>query len=320
MGLVNKLEQLSKYSTVVADTGAIEDIKLYAPQDATTNPSLLLKAAQIDDYKYIFEKSVKPYISKSIDIHLASIIMDIAVGFGVEILEIIPGRVSTEVDARLSFDTKKTIEYAKEIINKYHTFGVDRDRVLIKIAATWEGIMAASELEKSGIHCNLTLIFNKVQAIASANSRASLVSPFVGRVTDWYMKKNNLSNFPEVDIDPGVYSVKDIYRYFKFFGYDTMIMGASFRHILQVEALAGCDALTISPGLLKKLESNYNPLSNVLKGEIYHTNLVQIDTSKQNFEFLMKEDIMAYEKLAEGIKQFSVDTLKLESLVKDRLR
>ena len=317
---VTKLEQLRSMTTVVADTGAIGDIKIYNPQDATTNPSLLLKASLMAEYSYIFEKAIEKNKDVVIENRLNAIIADLSVCFGVEILKEIPGRVSTEVDARLSFNTEATINYAKDLISRYKEQGINKDRVLIKIASTWEGIQAAYELEKLGISCNLTLLFSLVQAVASAEAGVTLISPFVGRITDWYMKRDNLTDYPCVTIDPGVQSVKEIYYYFKQFDFDTIVMGASFRHVKQVEALSGCDALTIAPNLLNQLKSDTNILIQALNQCSLDQRASKIDAKEQNFRWLMNEDAMATEKLAEGIRQFSIDTNKLEKLILDRIK
>lgn len=320
MRVISKLEQLRMMTTVVADTGAIEEIKIFKPQDATTNPSLLLKASLMEEYRYIFEKAIDKNKDMDINNALNAIVLDLSVFFGVEILKEVPGKVSTEVDARLSFNTKATINYAKDLIARYEEQGVNKERVLIKIASTWEGIQAASELEKLGISCNLTLLFSLVQAVASAEAGVTLISPFVGRITDWYMKRDNLMDYPCVTLDPGVQSVKDIYCYFKQFNFNTIVMGASFRHVKQVEALSGCDALTIAPSLLNQLESDSNTLIQSLNQVNLGQQVSKIDASEQNFRWLMNEDAMATEKLAEGIRQFAIDTNKLEKIILNRLK
>ncbi|WP_235826873.1 transaldolase [Facilibium subflavum] len=300
---------------VVADTGDFTQIKKYQPQDATTNPSLLLKAVLMPEY----DEVVKSALSNTKDINKA--MLNISTAFGVEILKVVPGRVSTEVDARLSFDCEKTIEYARELIASYQAHGVDKDRVLIKIASTWEGIKAAEILEKEGVCCNLTLMFDLVQAIACAQSNVYLISPFVGRITDWYMKQQGQKDFPDVAEDKGVQSVKEIYQHYKKFGYQTVVMGASFRHVGQIEALAGCDALTISPELLAQLESDQASLVQQLSKDAVpladHTDTI-ID--EKMFRWAMNQNPMATEKLAEGIRKFAEDTVKLESIISQKIK
>jgi transaldolase len=307
---MNQLEQLKQYTTIVADTGDFQSIKAFAPQDATTNPSLILKAVQKDEYKPIMEKVARDHAGKSTN----EIVDHLLVAFGQEILKVIPGRVSTETDARLSFDTEGSIEKGRTLIRLYEAAGISRDRVLIKIASTWEGIRAAQVLEKEGIHCNLTLLFSLPQAIACADARVQLISPFVGRIYDWY-KKSSGTDYTGAD-DPGVQSVKRIYTYYRKFGYDTEVMGASFRNTSQIIELAGCDLLTISPELLQKLAESDAPLARKLvPAEAKNADIVKLTLDEKTFRSLLNEDAMATEKLAEGIRAFCVDAVKLDKLI-----
>ena len=311
---MDKLSQLKHFTRVVADSGDIEQIKAYQPEDATTNPSLILKAAQMPAYASIFEQARRACSHLQGSVYTAAVMDRLAVGFGVEILQHIPGRVSTEVNARLSFDTDGTVAEARNLIQLYESHNIPRERVLIKIAATWEGIKAARILEQEGIHCNLTLIFHPVQAAACAEAGATLVSPFVGRITDWYQKAEKRQDFPPVENDEGVQSVRTIYHYFKYFGYATTVMGASFRHVGQVEALAGCDALTISPELLGQLRQDEGELGKQLDAA-QPPALKPMDTSENGLRWQLNECPMATEKLAEGIRKFAGDTRTLENLV-----
>ncbi|WP_434061679.1 transaldolase [Candidatus Francisella endociliophora] len=316
------LDQLREHSRVVADTGDFELIKKYKPIDATTNPSLILKA--VKDKKYAdFVKGIIANV-KSNNPNLAEadlikeISIEILVSFGCKILDVIDGKVSSEVDARVSFDTEKTINYAKEIIEKYNQKGIFKDRVLIKVAATWEGIKAAQQLQKEGINCNLTLIFDKAQAQACAEANVYLISPFVGRITDWQMQQENLNEFPEVSSDEGVNSVKAIYDLYKEQGFKTIVMGASFRNAKQVLALAGCDALTIAPALLEEL----NSINNKIEPKLINSNSTisqQTKITEVDFRWQMNDNIMATYKLAEGIKSFAKDTIELENIIKEFL-
>ena len=307
---MNQLEQLKQYTTIVADTGDFQSIKAFAPRDATTNPSLILKAVQKDDYRPLLEKAVRD----SGDAATEHVIDRLLIDFGVEILKIIPGRVSTEIDARLSFDTEATIAKGRELIALYETSGVSRERVLIKIASTWEGIRAAEALEKEGIRCNLTLLFSLPQAVACAEAGVQLISPFVGRIYDWY-KKSTGEEYSGAN-DPGVQSVQRIYNYFRKFGYKTEVMGASFRNTGQIVELAGCDLLTISPELLQKLADGNAPVQRRLSPENAHsTNVQKIPMDEKTFRFMLNEDAMGTEKLAEGIRQFCADAVKLEKMV-----
>ncbi|MFM8153808.1 MAG: transaldolase [Polynucleobacter victoriensis] len=309
------LEQLKQYTTVVADTGDFERMKAFLPQDATTNPSLILKAAQLPSYQHLITEIKTKNAGKSVD----QIIDALLVAFGIEILKIVPGRVSTEVDARLSFDTDATIKKAREIIAAYEAAGISKKRVLIKIASTWEGIQAAKTLQAEGIACNMTLLFSLVQAVACANANAQLISPFVGRITDWH--KKSLGNQWQDDVhgganDPGVVSVKNIYNYYKNFGIKTEVMGASFRNIGQITNLAGCDLLTISPELLAELQSSEANLSLALSPEKAKSiGAAEITADEKSFRYQLNQDAMATEKLSEGIRLFCADIEKLEKLL-----
>ncbi|WP_160154406.1 transaldolase [Microbulbifer sp. ALW1] len=311
---MNKLEQLKQRSLVVADTGDIEAIRRYQPQDATTNPSLLYKAAQLPQY----EQHVKDALSWAEKnggdvINQAS--MKLAVAIGCEILQLVPGVVSTEVDARLSFDTRASIEYARKLIAMYQQAGIDRERVLIKLASTWEGIAAAAVLEQEGIHCNLTLLFSQCQAVACAEAGVTLISPFVGRILDWYKASTGRDDYTAQD-DPGVVSVTSIYEYYKSRGYPTIVMGASFRNTGEIEALAGCDKLTISPQLLQELQDDNGELAAGLNSDIASQPAPDTQLQESEFRYQLNADAMATEKLAEGIRNFVADQLKLEELLK----
>ncbi|MEG0041386.1 MAG: transaldolase, partial [Massilia sp.] len=300
---MNQLEQLKQFTTVVADTGDFQSIKAYTPQDATTNPSLILKSVQKPEYRPLLEKAIANAPDASID----GIIDSLLIAFGVEILKFVPGRVSTEIDAALSFDTEATVTKGRELIALYEAAGVSRERVLIKIASTWEGIRAAEILEKDGIHCNLTLLFSLCQAVACAEAGVKLISPFVGRIYDWY-KKSTGTDYQGAD-DPGVQSVKGIYQYYRKFGYATEVMGASFRNTSQILELAGCDLLTISPDLLQKLADSDAPFERKLvKDDSADIEKIAID--EKTFRFMLNEDAMATEKLAEGIRAFVADSIK----------
>ena len=318
---MNLLEQLKTYTSVVADTGDFNSMLAYKPIDATTNPSLIYAASKEPEYQHLIDEAIEYAKGKSADknVQLECAMDKIAVNFGLKILEIVPGRVSTEVDARLSFDTEKTIEKARELIKLYENAGIDRKRILIKIAATWEGIRAAEVLEKEGIHCNLTLLFSIVQAVCCAEAGVKLISPFVGRILDWYKKDRGISEIPPPE-DPGVKSVSEIFNYYKKFGYETQVMGASFRNIGEITELAGCDYLTISPSLLQELENTTGKVEKKLDAETAATmQIAPIKTDEKSFRWLMNEDAMATEKLAEGIRNFTKDLLKLEEMVKEML-
>ena len=307
---MNQLEQLKQFTTVVADTGDFQSIQAYTPRDATTNPSLILKAVQKDEYKPLLEKAVRDHPNAS----TGEIIDRLLIAFGVEILQTIPGRVSTEVDARLSFDIDGTVAKGRDLIALYSNAGIARERVLIKMASTWEGIRAAEILEKEGIRCNMTLLFSLAQAIACAEAGAQLISPFVGRIYDWYKKSTGIDYMGAED--PGVQSVKRIYNYYRKFGYTTEVMGASFRNTSQILELAGCDLLTISPDLLQKLADTDAPVERKLSAEAAPgANIVKMSLDEKSFRFMMNEDAMATEKLAEGIRAFCVDTGKLKQLI-----
>jgi transaldolase len=309
---MNQLEQLKQFTTIVADTGDFQTMKAFAPRDATTNPSLILKAVQKDDYKPLLEKAVRDNSGKSV----GDIIDRLLVLFGVEILKIIPGRVSTETDARLSFDTEGTINKGRALIGLYEAADIPRERVLIKIASTWEGIRAAQVLEQEGIHCNMTLLFSLPQAIACADAGAKLISPFVGRIYDWY-KKSTGQEYSGAD-DPGVQSVKRIYNYYRKFGYKTEVMGASFRNTSQITELAGCDLLTISPELLQKLSDSDIRITRKLSPEAaLASDAVKLTLDEKSFRAMLNDDAMGTEKLAEGIRLFCADAVKLEKMVEE---
>ncbi|MBI3230775.1 MAG: transaldolase [Burkholderiales bacterium] len=307
---MNQLEQLKQYTTVVADTGDFQLIKAYTPQDATTNPSLILKAVQKEEYKHLLEKVARDHR----ELPTSKVADHLLVAFGLEILKLIPGRVSTETDARHSFDTAATVEQGREIIKLYEDAGIARERVLIKIASTWEGIRASQVLEQEGIHCNMTLLFSLAQAIACAEAGATLISPFVGRIYDWYKKNTGIE--PVGAEDPGVQSVKRIYNYYRKFGYKTEVMGASFRNTSQITELAGCDLLTISPELLQELSNSEAPIERKLSAEAApsaHVHKMSID--EKTFRTMLNDDAMGTEKLAEGIRLFSADAGKLKQLI-----
>lgn len=307
---MNQLEQLKQSTTVVADTGDFQSMQAYTPRDATTNPSLILKAVQKPEYRPLLEQAVQQHAQASVD----EIIDHLLISFGLKILEIVPGRVSTETDARLSFDTEATVAKGRRLIALYEAAGISRDRVLIKIASTWEGIRAAEILEKEGIRCNMTLLFSLAQAVACAEAGAQLISPFVGRIYDWYKKQTGQEIFGADD--PGVLSVKRIYHYYRKFGYRTEIMGASFRNTSQILELAGCDLLTISPELLQKLSEAGGTVPRKLTPEAAQaSDLQKVSFDEKGFRFALNEDAMATEKLAEGIRLFCADTVKLEQLI-----
>lgn len=316
--MTSKLEQLKKFTDVVADTGDIEAIRLYKPLDATTNPSLVYKAAQMPQYQDLLAASINA--SKSIinsAQQLSAACDHLAVGIGLEILKIVPGRISTEVDARLSFDTKASIAKAHELINLYEKGGIDKSRVLIKLASTWEGIRAAEVLEKEGINCNLTLLFGFNQAAACADAGVFLISPFVGRILDWYKANTDKKEYTAEE-DPGVVSVRHIYNYYKQNGYKTVVMGASFRNIGEIEALAGCDRLTISPQLLQELDQDKGELKRVLSPDSTGDAIAKRLETEASFRFGLNQDAMAIEKLSEGIRGFVKDQINLENLLKAR--
>jgi transaldolase len=314
---MNRLEQLKQFTTVVADTGDFETMRAYAPQDATTNPSLILKAAKQGAYRPLVDRAVSDCKAAGLtgDALVDAVLDRILILFGKAILEIVPGRVSTEVDARLSFDTAGTLRKAQRLIEIYEEEGISRERVLIKIASTWEGIQAARELEEEGIHCNLTLLFSLIQAVACAEAGVKLISPFVGRIYDWY-KKNTGKEYQGAE-DPGVQSVRTIFAYYKKFGYPTEVMGASFRNTSQILELAGCDLLTISPELLAELQASEGPVERKLSEETAgDQGLEPVAADEKSFRFLLNEDAMATEKTAEGIRKFAADMNELERLVR----
>ena len=308
---MNQLDQLKQYTTVVADTGDFETMRAFLPQDATTNPSLILKAVGKDAYKSLVDEVVKANAGAD----PADVIDHLLIAFGSRILDIVPGRVSTEVDARFSFDTAATIAKAHHVLARYKAVGIERDRILIKIASTWEGIRAAEVLEREGIHVNMTLMFGMPQAIEAAEAGATLISPFVGRITDWFKKSEGKESYT-ADEDPGVLFVRTVYGAYKKLGYPTQVMGASFRNVDQVLGLAGCDLLTISPELLQKLTESDAPVAQRLDAAKAKDQAVEArlyDESK--FRFEMNDDAMATEKLAEGIRTFAADAVKLEKLI-----
>ena len=317
---MSKLDQLKTMTTVVADTGDFETIAEYKPQDATTNPSLLYKAAQMPAYRHLVEDAVAFGKDKgaNADEHARWTMDKLAVNFGAEILKIVPGRVSTEIDARLSFDTEATIARAEGLMALYDEVGVDpRERVLFKIASTWEGIRAAEQLERRGIHCNLTLLFGFPQAVACADAGVTLISPFVGRILDWYKQAENVSGYP-ADEDPGVRSVSEIFNYYKRHGHETIVMGASFRNLDEILELAGCDYLTIAPKLLAELAEADGPLPRKLDPDAARSmDLPHVEFDEKAFRWALNEDAMATEKLAEGIRLFAADTHKLEGFTRE---
>lgn len=311
---MNQLEQLRELTVVVADTGDFEAIRKHRPQDATTNPSLIFKAAQMPEYRGLVEDAVSAASGAGTNRQdrLAACLDRLAVEFGREILKVVPGRVSTEVDARLSFDTEATLHKARHLIEMYESSGVDRERILIKVAATWEGIRAAEQLKDEGIRCNLTLLFGFAQAVACAEAGVQLISPFVGRILDWHKKQRGVDSIPAAE-DPGVESVTTIYNYYKRFDYPTEVMGASFRNAGEILELAGCDLLTISPGLLEELESTEGPVTRKLDPESARSQkLDKLHLDEKTFRWMLNEDAMATEKLAEGIRSFTADLLRLE--------
>lgn len=314
------LDQLKAMTDVVADTGDIEAIKQYQPVDATTNPSLLYKAAQLPLYSALLEEAIRraQATAGDTDSQIALTMDHLAVLIGCEIVSLIPGRISTEVDARLSFDTVATINKAKTLIELYNRQGIDRDRVLIKIAATWEGIRAAEVLEQQGINCNLTLLFSLTQAIACADAKVYLISPFVGRILDWYKNHTGRTDYTAAD-DPGVQSVTEIYQYYKQHGINTIIMGASFRNSGEILALAGCDRLTISPALLAELQDNTGVVERQLDPQSINQTMARITLDEARFRYQLNADAMATEKLAEGIRNFVADQVRLETLIREKI-
>ncbi len=316
---MNQLDGIKQFTTVVADSGDIESIRHYQPQDATTNPSLLLKAAGLEQYGHLIEDAITwgEKHGGTQEQQVAAASDKLAVNFGAEILKSIPGRVSTEVDARLSFDKEKSIEKARHLVDLYQQQDIDKSRILIKLAATWEGIRAAEQLEKEGINCNLTLLFSFAQARACAEAGVYLISPFVGRIYDWYQARSPLEPYV-VEEDPGVKSVRNIYDYFKQHRYETIVMGASFRRTEQILALTGCDRLTISPNLLKELKKKEEPVIRKLvpSSQMFHR---PTPMTEAEFRWEHNQDAMAVEKLSEGIRLFAVDQRKLEDLLAAKL-
>ncbi len=314
--MTNKLDQLKNMSVVVADTGEFNAIKTYQPEDATTNPSLLYKVAQNPEYMDFILEAIDWAKQQPGDEseRLQNTLHRFAVNIGAEILKVIPGRVSTEVDARLSFNTQASVQQAKRLIELYRQAGIGKERVLIKIASTWEGICAAKELEQQGIHCNLTLLFNFTQAVACAEAGVTLISPFVGRILDWYKKDSGRDHYPAEE-DPGVLSVTRIYHYYKQHNYNTIVMGASFRNTGEIEQLAGCDRLTISPQLMEDLQKDTGTLQQQLSADKVEAIARHAPIDEQLFRWELNQDPMATEKLAEGIRNFAIDQGKLESLI-----
>ena len=316
----SQLDALKKLTKVVADTGDFETMRAYKPQDATTNPSLILQAATKSDYAYIVDKVVADRKGSGLTGHaqIEDVIDHVLVAFGLEILKIVPGRVSTETDARLSFDTQGSIDKAHQLIALYEKAGISRDRVLIKIASTWEGIKAAEVLSKEGIHCNLTLLFSMAQAIACAEAKVQLISPFVGRILDWFKASTKKDYSPTED--PGVKSVTEIFNYYKKFGYKTEVMGASFRNKGEITELAGCDLLTISPSLLGELAASDEPLPKKLDAAAAQSlSLKQVHLDEKTFRYQVNDDAMATEKTADGIRKFAADIVKLEQFIAGKL-
>lgn len=314
---MNQLEELKKHTTVVADTGDFESIAAFHPTDATTNPSLILASATQKKYQYLVDEAIEHALAQKMP--LAAAVERIFVNFGEAILKIVPGRVSIEVDARDSFDREKSIQKARRFIQLFEKRGISRTRILIKLASTWEGIQAAKVLEKENIQCNLTLLFSLIQAIACAEAGATLISPFVGRILDWHKKNTDKKEYPAHE-DPGVVSVKNIFNYYKKFGYKTEIMGASFRNKAEIIELAGCDLLTISPALLEELKSSSASLEKKLsKEKAAGLNLEKQHLTEGKFRYLLNADAMASEKLAEGIRKFSQDMEKLENFITEKL-
>jgi len=318
---LSQLEQLKKFTIVVADTGDFESIKDFKPQDATTNPSLIYAATQKDKYVHLLEEVIADRKKSGLSgaAQIEDIIEHLLVKFGCEILKIVPGRVSTETDARFSFDTEGSISKGRQLIKLYEERKIPRERVLIKIASTWEGLNAAEQLQKEGIKCNLTLMFSLPQAVRAAEAKVQLISPFVGRIYDWYKKENKRDYAgPE---DPGVQSVQEIYSYYKKFGHKTEVMGASFRNIGQIRELAGCDALTISPELMKELAESQDPLERKLDPEkAKAAKIDKLEMDEKKFRWLLNENAMAYEKTGEGIRKFAADVVKLEKFVASKIK
>lgn len=318
---LNRLEQLKKFTKVVADTGDFESIREFKPQDATTNPSLIFAATQKSQYAHLLDEVLADRKKSGLSgpAQIEDIIDHLLVKFGYAILQIVPGRVSTETDARLSFDVEGSIKKARHLIELYEEHGIGRERVLIKIASTWEGINAAEQLQKEGIRCNMTLLFSLVQAVRCAEAKVQLISPFVGRIYDWY-KEHNKRDYTGVE-DPGVQSVKEIYSYYKKFDHPTEVMGASFRNVGQIIELAGCDLLTISPELMKELANSHEPVERKLSPETAkQSDIKKIELDEKKFRYILNDDAMATEKTAEGIRKFAADIVKLEKVIAEKLK
>ena len=317
---LNQLEQIKRFTTVVADTADFESIRQFKPQDATTNPSLVYAATQKDDYSHFLDEVLAERRNSGLSnaAQLEDIIDHLLVRFGTAMLEIIPGRVSTETDVRYSFDVEGSIKKARRLIALYKDQGIERERVLTKIASTWEGLMGAEQLQKEGIKCNMTLLFSLPQAVRAAEAKVQLISPFVGRIYDWF-KAANKRDYVGAE-DPGVQSVKEIYTYYKHFGYETEVMGASFRNVGQILELAGCDLLTISPELMKQLSESYDAVQRKLTpADAKKADVKALALDEKKFRYLLNEDAMATEKTAEGIRKFAADIAKLEQLVASKL-
>ena len=320
MSSENQLDQLKKFTVIVADSGDFATLKQFAPRDATTNPSLILKATEKPEYAFLVDKAVADNKkSGATDEKLLHAIMDdVLIAFGCEILKILPGRVSTETDANLAFDTEALLAKARRFIELYQKNGVGRERILVKLASTWEGIRAAEILQREGINCNMTLLFSLAQAVACAEAKAKLISPFVGRIMDWYKAKEKKDFAPAED--PGVISVKEIYSYYKKFGHATEVMGASFRNVGEIQELAGCDLLTISPQLLGELQKSSAPLARKLSPEIAReSNIEKMPLDEKKFRWLLNENAMATEKTSEGIRLFNADAVKLARFIAAKL-
>lgn len=318
---MNQLDQLKKMTTIVADTGEFEEIQKYHPTDATTNPSLILAAALKPEYQSLIDEAINygKKTASSLPQQLPIILDKVFVNFGLEILKIVPGRVSTEVDARLSFDVEGSVKKARNFISLYEAAGIDRARILVKLASTWEGMQAAEILEKEGIHCNMTLMFSLAQAIGCAQAKATLISPFVGRILDWYKKNEGKTSYPPAE-DPGVISVTQIYHYYKKMGIQTQIMGASFRNTDEILELAGCDLLTIAPKLLEELKHTTSPVPRKLNADaVKNMPIEKIDLNEKTYRWMMCENPMATDKLAEGIRNFAKDIVKLEEMIAKRI-
>ena len=318
---LNQLEQLKKFTKIVADTADFESMRQFKPQDATTNPSLVYAATQKPEYAHLLEEVLNDRKKSGLSGHaqIEDICDHLLVQFGTDILEIVPGRVSTETDARLSYDVEGSIKKARQLIKLYQERKIPRERVLIKIASTWEGLNAAEQLQKEGIRCNLTLMFSLPQAVRAVEAKVQLISPFVGRIYDWYKKENKRDyTGPE---DPGVQSVQEIYSYYKKFGYETEVMGASFRNVGQIRELAGCDALTISPELMKELAESQDPLERKLDPEkVKQAKIEKLELDEKKFRWMLNENAMAYEKTGEGIRKFAADVVKLEKFVASKIK